>query len=59
MTRILDLHKEWMQDEEYCREYDTLEAEFAALRMRIDVSPHDVALAPDQAEPESIPRTPS
>jgi len=29
MTRIKDLHKKWMKDPEYRREYDLLEEEFA------------------------------
>jgi len=29
MTRIRDLHKKWMKDPEYRREYDLLEEEFA------------------------------
>ncbi len=29
MTRIKDLHKRWMKDAEYRREYDALEEEFA------------------------------
>ena len=30
MTRIKDLHKKWMKDPEYRREYDLLEEEFAS-----------------------------
>lgn len=29
MTKISDLHKKWMKDPEYKREYDALEEEFA------------------------------
>lgn len=29
MTRLDDLHKKWMQDPEYRKEYDALEEEFA------------------------------
>jgi transcriptional regulator with XRE-family HTH domain len=29
MTRVKDLHKKWMKDPEYRREYDALEEEFA------------------------------
>ena len=29
MTRISELHRKWMQDPEYRREYDALEEEFA------------------------------
>ena len=29
MTRIKDLHKTWMRDDQYRREYDALEEEFA------------------------------
>jgi ribosome-binding protein aMBF1 (putative translation factor) len=29
MTRIKNLHKSWMNDPEYCREYEGLEEEFA------------------------------
>lgn len=28
MTRITDLHKEWLKDDEYKQEYNKLEAEF-------------------------------
>ena len=28
MTRIKDLHKKWMKDPEYRKEYDALEEEF-------------------------------
>jgi len=31
MTRISDLHKVWMRDPEYRREYDALEEEFALM----------------------------
>lgn len=36
MTRIKDLHSEWMRDEEYKREYDALEAEFSLARTLIE-----------------------
>ena len=29
MTKILALHKKWMKDSEYAKEYDALEGEFA------------------------------
>lgn len=29
MTKIKDLHKKWLRDDEYRREYDALEEEFA------------------------------
>jgi ribosome-binding protein aMBF1 (putative translation factor) len=29
MTKLTDLHKKWMKDPEYRREYDALEEEFA------------------------------
>src|SRR5882672_12802124 len=29
MTKISDLHKKWMKDADYVREYDALEEEFA------------------------------
>ena len=29
MTRIKDLHKQWLRDEDYRRNYDALEEEFA------------------------------
>jgi transcriptional regulator with XRE-family HTH domain len=29
MTKILDLHKKWMKDPGYAKEYDALEEEFA------------------------------
>jgi transcriptional regulator with XRE-family HTH domain len=29
MTRIMDLHKKWMKDPEYRKEYEALEEEFA------------------------------
>jgi hypothetical protein len=28
MTRILDMHKKWMKDPEYAKEYDLLAGEF-------------------------------
>ena len=31
MTRIRDLHKKWMKDPEYRKEYDALEEEFALM----------------------------
>src|SRR6266700_1191562 len=31
MTRLKDLHKKWMKDPEYRREYDALEEEFALI----------------------------
>jgi transcriptional regulator with XRE-family HTH domain len=31
MTKIRDLHKKWMKDPEYRREYDALEEEFALI----------------------------
>ena len=37
MTRISRLHEEWMQDEEYRREYEALEEEFALARTIIEV----------------------
>lgn len=32
MTRVRDLHKEWMKDPEYAEEYKKLEPEFALAR---------------------------
>ena len=29
MTKILDMHKKWLKDPEYAREYDALEGEFS------------------------------
>ncbi|MEJ0074333.1 MAG: helix-turn-helix transcriptional regulator [Alphaproteobacteria bacterium] len=31
MTKVRDLHKKWMKDPEYRREYDELEEEFALI----------------------------
>jgi len=31
MIKISDLHKKWMKDPEYRKEYDTLEEEFALI----------------------------
>lgn len=31
MTKVSDLHKRWMKDPEYRREYDALEEEFALI----------------------------
>jgi len=31
MTKLRDLHKKWMKDPEYRREYDALEEEFALI----------------------------
>lgn len=35
MTRITDLHKEWIKDDEYKQEYNKLEAEFNLARVLI------------------------
>jgi transcriptional regulator with XRE-family HTH domain len=29
MTKILDMHKKWLKDAEYAKEYDALEGEFS------------------------------
>jgi hypothetical protein len=29
MTKILDMHKKWLENPEYIREYEALEGEFA------------------------------
>ena len=29
MTKILDMHKKWLKNPEYAREYEALEGEFA------------------------------
>jgi hypothetical protein len=36
MTRIKDLHKRWMDEPEYRREYEALEEEFALASAMID-----------------------
>jgi transcriptional regulator with XRE-family HTH domain len=36
MTRISDLHKKWMDDPEYRREYEALEEEFALASAMIE-----------------------
>lgn len=36
MTRIKDLHAEWMEDSTYRREYDSLEDEFSLVRALIE-----------------------
>jgi ribosome-binding protein aMBF1 (putative translation factor) len=36
MTRISVLHQEWMKDEEYRKEYEALEEEFALARAIIE-----------------------
>ena len=36
MTRISVLHKEWMKDEEYRKEFEALEEEFALARAIIE-----------------------
>lgn len=36
MTLMRDLHKEWMKDQEYRREYEALDEEFAMIRALID-----------------------
>jgi len=36
MTRITDLHKEWLKDDEYKQEYDKLETEFNLARVLIE-----------------------
>jgi len=36
MTRVRDLHEQWMKDPEYRREYDALEDEFALAHALIE-----------------------
>ncbi len=36
MTKVADLHRRWMNDPEYRREYDALEEEFALAEALID-----------------------
>jgi ribosome-binding protein aMBF1 (putative translation factor) len=36
MTKIRELHKKWMRDHEYRREYDALEEEFALASVMIE-----------------------
>lgn len=36
MTKMKDLHAEWMKDEEYRQEFDALETEFALARAMIE-----------------------
>jgi transcriptional regulator with XRE-family HTH domain len=36
MTLMRDLHKEWMKDPEYRREYEALDEEFAFIKALID-----------------------
>lgn len=36
MTRIKDLHKKWLADDDYRREYDALEEEFALASQMIE-----------------------
>ena len=36
MTRMKDLHAEWMRDPEYSKEYDLLEEEFALAHAMIE-----------------------
>lgn len=36
MTKMNDLHASWMKDDEYRREYDALETEFALARAMIE-----------------------
>jgi transcriptional regulator with XRE-family HTH domain len=36
MTLMRDLHREWMKDPEYRREYEALDEEFAMIRALID-----------------------
>ncbi len=40
MTRIKDLHSEWIKDPEYRQEYDALAAEFELARALIDARAH-------------------
>ena len=35
MTKMKELHAEWMKDDEYRKEYDSLEAEFALAKAMI------------------------
>ncbi len=39
MTKLTDLHKKWMKDPEYRREYDALEEEFALASAIIEARP--------------------
>jgi transcriptional regulator with XRE-family HTH domain len=49
MTKISDLHKKWMKDPEYRKEYDALEEEFALIaevakaRLRAGLSQAELA----------------
>jgi ribosome-binding protein aMBF1 (putative translation factor) len=45
MTKISELHKKWMKDPEYRKEYDALEEEFAliAARLRAGLSQAELA----------------
>lgn len=40
MTRIKDLHSEWMKDPEYRKEYDALEGEFELAHALIEARAH-------------------
>jgi transcriptional regulator with XRE-family HTH domain len=40
MTRIKDLHSEWLKDPEYRQEYDALAAEFDLARALIEARAH-------------------
>ena len=44
MTKISDLHKKWMKDPEYRREYEGLEEEFALASAIIKPGPGPVLL---------------
>ena len=56
MTRIKDLHKKWLRDAEYRREYDALEEEFAlasalvAARSRAGLTQEELAEKMDTSQ---------
>ena len=48
MTRISVFHEEWMTDEEYRREYEALEQEFAAAKAAANAGSSGHPLAASQ-----------
>ena len=56
MTKIKDLHKKWLRDDEYRREYDALEEEFAlasaliAARSRAGLTQEELAEKMDTSQ---------
>ena len=55
MTRITDLHKKWIEDPEYRKEYEGLEEEFRLLRIK----PHKGATSRHVKDPSPLSKRPA